>query len=81
MHTISGTRSADGLLTRVVLFAWAILETLWALAVYALMLFVTWQERVRERRALGSLDDRMLRDIGISRADADREIRKRFWEM
>jgi len=41
--------------------------------------FLDWQERHRQRRALSKLDDRMLRDIGISRADADSEYRKPFW--
>lgn len=35
--------------------------------------------RQRQRFDLATLDDRMLRDIGVSRADADRESRKPFW--
>lgn len=38
-----------------------------------------WFERSRQRRALAKLDDRMLRDIGVSRADANREAEKPFW--
>jgi uncharacterized protein YjiS (DUF1127 family) len=38
-----------------------------------------WQQRARERRHLMSLDGRMLRDIGVSRADAWREGTKPFW--
>lgn len=38
-----------------------------------------WRERRCERRQLMKLDDRMLRDIGISRADAEFEYRKPFW--
>ena len=37
-------------------------------------------ERRRERRMLLGLDERMLRDIGISRADALREGGKPFWQ-
>jgi uncharacterized protein YjiS (DUF1127 family) len=33
----------------------------------------------RQRRALLSLDDAMLKDIGISRVDALQEGRKPFW--
>ena len=33
----------------------------------------------RQRRALLALDERMLKDIGISRADALQEGRKPFW--
>jgi uncharacterized protein YjiS (DUF1127 family) len=32
-----------------------------------------------ERRALASLDDAMLKDIGITRADVDQETAKPFW--
>lgn len=35
-------------------------------------------ERWRQRRRLLALDERMLRDIGISRCDAEREARKRW---
>ncbi|MBX6321735.1 MAG: DUF1127 domain-containing protein [Rhodospirillaceae bacterium] len=36
-------------------------------------------ERARQRHALQSLDDRMLKDIGLTRADVEREVRKPFW--
>ena len=39
-----------------------------------------WRERTRQRRALGGLNDYMLKDLGLSRADAGREGSKRFWE-
>ena len=39
-----------------------------------------WYRRASQRRQLRELDERLLRDIGISRADAWREGRKRFWE-
>lgn len=39
----------------------------------------TWQRRCRGRRALRQLDDRLLKDIGISRAAAAREAYKPFW--
>jgi uncharacterized protein YjiS (DUF1127 family) len=45
----------------------------------AFMLIVRWVERARQRRALASLDDHELRDIGITRADAAREAEKPFW--
>ncbi len=38
-----------------------------------------WQERNRSRILLGRLDDRMLRDMGVSRADVDYEVAKPFW--
>jgi uncharacterized protein YjiS (DUF1127 family) len=36
-------------------------------------------DRRVQRRKLMTLDDRMLSDIGISRADAEAEYRKPFW--
>ena len=38
-----------------------------------------WQQRRRERAELARLDDRMLRDIGITRGDVWQEINKPFW--
>lgn len=40
---------------------------------------VLWLERARQRRALQRLDDRMLRDIGLTRVDVARESDKPFW--
>jgi uncharacterized protein YjiS (DUF1127 family) len=40
-----------------------------------------WLERRRDREILAALDDRMLRDIGISRADVEREYTKPFWRI
>jgi uncharacterized protein YjiS (DUF1127 family) len=36
--------------------------------------------RWRQRQALRALDDRLLRDIGLTRAEAEREARKPFWQ-
>ncbi|WP_022963990.1 DUF1127 domain-containing protein [Halopseudomonas pelagia] len=51
----------------------------------ALMLAVVrrvqrWQRLAYERRLLGSLDQHQLRDIGISRAEAQRESARPFWD-
>ena len=40
---------------------------------------IDWQERARSRVLLGRLDDRMLRDMGVSRADVGFEVTKPFW--
>ncbi|WP_448203026.1 DUF1127 domain-containing protein [Azospirillum sp. sgz302134] len=37
-------------------------------------------DRWRQRQALLKLDDHLLKDIGISRADAEAETRKPFWK-
>jgi len=46
--------------------------------VTGLMFF--WNDRSRQRRHLGRLDARLLRDIGVSRPDALREAGRPFWE-
>ncbi len=38
-----------------------------------------WRRRSFSRAMLTSFDERMLRDIGITRVDAWREINKPFW--
>ncbi len=38
-----------------------------------------WRNRAASRSLLASLDDRMLRDIGLDRASADEESRTPFW--
>jgi len=40
---------------------------------------VTWLERARQRQALLALDEWVLKDIGLSRADVMRESDKPFW--
>jgi uncharacterized protein YjiS (DUF1127 family) len=47
----------------------------------AVDLLLTWRERARQRRQLRSLNDRMLRDIGITRADVMAESSKPFWRL
>ena len=39
----------------------------------------TWQVRAADRAALARLDQQMLRDIGASPSDAQREYSKPFW--
>jgi len=46
---------------------------------------VAWIEAafrtLRERRQLMALDERALKDIGLSRADAHREWSRPFWDL
>src|SRR5437763_15994103 len=39
---------------------------------------VAWRERARSRYLLQLLDDRMLRDVGLSRSDVDSRVRQAF---
>jgi uncharacterized protein YjiS (DUF1127 family) len=38
-----------------------------------------WSERAAQRRRLRQLDDRLLHDMGLSRADVEQEASKPFW--
>lgn len=46
-----------------------------------LRLVEDWLEISRQRRHLAALDDRMLKDIGLSRATAEKEANRRFWDL
>jgi uncharacterized protein YjiS (DUF1127 family) len=42
-------------------------------------LVLAWQERSADRARLAALDDRMLKDMGLTRADTAKESNKPFW--
>ena len=42
-------------------------------------IFATWRQRSRARNELARLDNRSLRDLGISPGEAHFEINKPFW--
>jgi uncharacterized protein YjiS (DUF1127 family) len=44
-------------------------------------LTLLWHQRARQRRQLACLSDRMLRDIGLTRADVLAESSKPFWRL
>ena len=46
---------------------------------YALAQVLGWVERARQRRQLGTLDDRLLKDIGVTRREVERELARPFW--
>ncbi len=55
-------------------------EILLEAASRAVRTLLSWQERDRQRHALLQLDARMLKDIGLSRAEVALELRKPFWQ-
>ena len=73
MHTIS--RTSTGLKSGL---SWY--KELYLRLIKAADAFLIWYDRARERQALLSIDDHMLRDIGLSRADIWDEARKPFWQ-
>jgi len=38
-----------------------------------------WHERTASRHVLARLDDHLLEDIGLTRVDVERELKKPFW--
>jgi uncharacterized protein YjiS (DUF1127 family) len=46
----------------------------------AVRIVLFWMERSRQRRALAKLDDRLLRDIGLTRDQARQECANPFWK-
>lgn len=42
-------------------------------------LFTIWQQRASTRHRLRALDDHMLKDIGLTRAEVEQEGAKYFW--
>lgn len=40
---------------------------------------IVWQRRINSRRHLADMDARLLRDMGMTREDADREAGRFFW--
>lgn len=46
---------------------------------FLLHLLLSWQDRWRQRQMLMEMDTRLLRDVGLTRNDADQESRKPFW--
>ena len=54
-------------------------RTLQRFAAQVLATVLEWQERARQRYRLAELDDRMLKDIGLTRADVANEVSKSFW--
>jgi len=50
-----------------------------AIMVYVEDCLYTWQDRSEQRMRLARMDDRMLEDMGLSRAEAILEADKPFW--
>jgi uncharacterized protein YjiS (DUF1127 family) len=47
---------------------------------WVILTLMRWQELARQRRALAAMNDHMLKDLGLTRADALREAGRPFWD-
>ncbi|MBY6006310.1 DUF1127 domain-containing protein [Salipiger bermudensis] len=56
------------------------LPLLSAIALRTAVVLAKWSERQRTRKALGQLDDHLLRDVGLERHVAYKEARRMFWQ-
>ncbi len=53
--------------------------SLWTLPERIADVLYEWQRRASERHHLRQLDDHMIKDLGLSRADVEGEAGKPFW--
>lgn len=72
------TNSKSGLLHAAARFLPSLPSPIQALVRVANVLAV-WENRARERKTLAEMPPNLLKDIGISRVDVQREIDKPFW--
>lgn len=49
-------------------------------ALRVVVTIVAWEELRKTRKSLGKLDDHILRDIGLTRAQAKAEARRSVWD-
>ena len=64
--------------------SWRLLIPGWQVGLFPIRLaerVIDWQERARQRAMLARLDDHLLRDLGLTRAEALREYEKPFWRV
>lgn len=59
----------------------SLLAATWGALAGMVEALLRWQELSMQRRRLLELDAHMLKDMGISRADAVREAKRPFWDQ
>ena len=79
MHTMRSWRASYGLYEVLYRLVLTFGRGLSQAAAAAFGRLLTWQERASQRHALALLDDRMLKDVGLTGAAVEREIHKPFW--
>lgn len=78
MHSFSPNNRLDN--ASAVRAAGDFMQSFWRALQRMVVTLLRWQELAHERHALMELDDGLLKDIGLSRADAVREARRPFWD-
>jgi uncharacterized protein YjiS (DUF1127 family) len=58
---------------------WHVLRRHWRSDRSGIALLKEWWRRMQDRRMLATMSEQSLRDIGITRYDAEFEARKPFW--
>ncbi len=81
MHTLSRRTAWSDALAGLRSFGLGSAGALASAALSVFTTFLVWQERARGRAELCKMDDRMLKDIGLSRADIVREASKPIWRQ
>lgn len=56
-----------------------LLETLWRPFARLPATLLRWHRQAAERRQLSLLDERLLKDVGLTRHDVQQEFAKPFW--
>ncbi len=56
------------------------MEAIKTLEITPFKVVFTWMQRIHSREQLKSLNDHVLTDIGLTRQEVEREIRKPFWK-
>ena len=79
IDTFSWSSPLEGIATRLSRVALRVAKWTDRFAATAFMATMESRHRASERHLLATLDDRMLKDLCLSRADIEREIRKPFW--
>lgn len=77
MHTIESTRPPSRVSAWVLPLSAGVVRTVSAIVER----FYAWQDRARERADLMTLDDRALKDIGLTRCDVAEIAHKPFWRV
>jgi len=55
------------------------IPTLAVVLIWTANVITIWSHRLKSRKVLAEMDESQLRDVGLTRAQAEQESLKRFW--